>query len=105
MAGRGAGVTAGAGFARDPDGRWTYSGALTCANAGAVYAAACAMPLPAAGEVDLQRIGAVDSATVAVLLALRRRANEEGRRLAFVNVPAAIAALAKLYGVEELVAA
>ena len=58
------------------------------ANAGAVLAAANALPLPASGEVDLAGVGAVDSASVAVLLALKRRANDEGRPLAFVNVPA-----------------
>lgn len=94
-----------AGFAQGPGGRWTVSGPLTCANAGAAFAAAGAMPLPVAGEIDLGQVGAVDSAVVAVLLALKRRAADEGRSLAFVNVPAAIGALARLYGVEELVAA
>jgi len=106
MAERGAGEVPGSGFVADAEGvRWSFAGALTYANAGAVLAAARALPLPASGEVDLVRIGAVDSATVAVLLALKRRASDEGRPLAFVNVPAALDALSELYGVEEIVAA
>jgi phospholipid transport system transporter-binding protein len=92
-----------AGFAPDADGgRWSYLGALTCANAGHVLAAAAALPLPSAGEVDLGDIGAVDSAAVAVMLALKRRAVAEGRPLTFANVSPALSALAELYGVEEI---
>ncbi len=94
---------AGAVFAGDEnDARWTCEGALTYANAGAVLAATAALPLPTTGEVDLADIGAVDSTAVAVLIALKRRAAEEGKPLTFVNVPAAITALADLYGVEEI---
>jgi phospholipid transport system transporter-binding protein len=83
-------------------GRWNCAGALTYANAGNVLAAADAMPLPAAGEIDFSGIGAVDSAAIAVLLALKRRAAAETKPLQFANVPAALAALAALYGVEEI---
>lgn len=86
-------------------GRWAYAGALTYANAGDVLAAAAALPLPAAGEVDLSGIGAVDSAAVAVLLALKRRGDAEGRPLKFAGVPAALVALADLYGVEDILVA
>ena len=92
-----------AGFAPLAEGeRWTYAGALTHANAGNALAAADELPLPAAGEIDLRGIGAVDSAAVAVLLALKRRAAAETRPLQFAHVPAALAALADLYGVEEI---
>ena len=97
---------AGGGFsAAAGGGRWTYTGALTCANAGAVLAAAEALPLPATGEVDLADIREVDSAAVAVMLALKRRAGNEGRPLSFVNISAALAALLDLYDVGEIVAA
>jgi phospholipid transport system transporter-binding protein len=96
----------GAGFVGDDiDARWTYVGALTYANAGAVLAAAASLPLPATGEIDLADIDAVDSTAVAVLVALKRRAAGEGRPLTFVNVPAALSALADLYGVEEILVA
>ena len=95
-----------AGFSADADGaRWRYSGALAFANASRVFAAALAMPLPSAGEVDLSGAVAVDSAAVAVLLALRRRAADEGKPLFFTHVPAALTALADLYSVEDLLTA
>jgi phospholipid transport system transporter-binding protein len=94
------------GFYADPDGaRWIYTGALTFANASSVFAAAAATPLPTSGEVDLSGIVAVDSSAVAVLLALSRRAREEGTPLVFAKIPAALRALADLYSVEDLLAA
>jgi phospholipid transport system transporter-binding protein len=103
MAERGGEQEEGAAFTRNADGgRWTYAGALTYANAGDILAAAAGLQLPAAGEIDLSDIGAVDSAAVAVLVALKRRATAEGRPLRFTNVPAALTTLADLYGVEEI---
>ncbi|HVN35435.1 MAG TPA: STAS domain-containing protein [Casimicrobiaceae bacterium] len=95
-----------AGFSADGAGaRWSYSGSLSFANAARVFEAAAALPLPSAGEVDLSGVVAVDSSAVAVLLALSRRALEEGKPLAFTGVPAALRALADLYSVEDLLAA
>ena len=106
IAEREASEEAGAGFAPDAENaRWTYAGPLTYANAGTVLAATLALPLPTKGEVDLTDVDAVVSAAVAVLLALKRRAVGEGRSLLFANVPAALAALADLYGVDEMLVA
>jgi phospholipid transport system transporter-binding protein len=105
MADRNAGAGPAGGFDGGADGaRWTYSGALTFAEAGPVLEAARALPLPVSGTVDCGGIGAVDSAAVAVLLALRRRAAAENQPLSFANVPEALTVLAGLYGVEELLA-
>ena len=82
--------------------RWIATGALTFANAGPVLAAARALPLPATGVVDCSGIAAVDSATVALLLAVRRGAAARGATLVFTGVPPALATLASLYGVEEM---
>ena len=102
-AARDAQVAVESGFAPDGDcARWTYAGDLTSANAGPVLAAAAALKLPGAGEVDLTDVEGIDSAAVAVLLALKRRATDEGRPLRFVGIPAALASLADLYGVEEI---
>ena len=57
-----------------------------------------------AGEVDLSDMVSVDSSAVAVLLALSRRAQEEGKPLVFTKVPGALQALADLYSVEDLLA-
>jgi phospholipid transport system transporter-binding protein len=91
------------GFATGGDGaRWTCTGDLTSANAGPVLAAAAALKLPGAGEVDLADVEGIDSAAVAVLLALKRRAADEGRPLRFVGIPPSLASLANQYGVEEI---
>jgi phospholipid transport system transporter-binding protein len=55
--------------------------------------------------VDLSAVEGIDSAAVAVLLALKRRAADEDKPLRFVGVPAALASLAELYGVEEILGA
>ena len=56
----------------------------------------------AAGVIACAGIAAVDSAAVAVLLALKRRADEAGAALAFVDAPPALAKLADLYGVDGI---
>ena len=89
--------------------RWSSTPAsrrTTTARSGPTWArsrsptrARCSAPrrrvaLPADGEVDLEDMGAIDSSAVAVLLALKRRAEDEGKPLRFVHVPAALVALA-----------
>ena len=94
-----------AGFAPNEHGaRWSYIGPLTFDNAGPVLAATTGVGLPTEGEVDLENVGAIDSSAVAVLLALKRRAEAEGKPLRFVRVPAALSALADVYGVESMLA-
>ena len=106
MAERNAGTGPARGFAADADGaRWTYEGALTFAEAGAALAGTAALALPTGGTVDCSGIRGFDSAAVAVLLALKRRATTNGHALAFPGIPAGLAALAALYGVEEILAA
>lgn len=84
--------------------RWTCAGAMTFAEVAGVLAASRELPLPREGIVDCAGIGAVDSAGVALLLALKRRAGGEGRPLTFANVPPSLAALARLYGVDTILA-
>ncbi len=105
MAERNAGAGPARGFVADAAGaRWTYEGPLTFAEAAPVLIAAHALALPRDGHVVLDGIGAFDSAAVAVLVALARRAAGEGRTLRFDGLPPGLRALAALYGVEELVA-
>ena len=93
-------------FRASEDGaRWFASGDLTFANAGPVLAAAQALPLPTTGLVQCEGIAKVDSAAVALLLALKRRGAERGTPLSFVEVPAALRALAALYDVEDILTA
>ncbi len=91
-------------FAADGD-RWTFSGALSFDDATAVLAAAARLPLPASGVVDVAGLTHADSAALAVMLALRRRAAAEGRKIAFTGVPPVLDSLARVYGIEEILKA
>ena len=84
--------------------RWNYAGALTFANATAVFEGSSELALPVGGKVDLAGIGQADSTAVAVMLALKRRAAREGKSIAFASVPPGLHRLARVYGVEELLA-
>jgi len=77
--------------------------ALTFQNAPAALEQGCAAL--AAGETvfDLGGVQSADSSALALMLAWERRARAQGRMLKFVNVPANVDALAKLYGVDELI--
>ena len=87
------------------DGRWTFVGTLTFADAATVFEASHALPLPADGIVDLAGMTHADSSALALLLALKRRANVEGARLAFKSIPQGLHALAHVYGIEDMLAA
>ena len=91
--------------AQDGGTRWAASGGVTFQNAGSVLEASRNLPLPTSGVVDCAALHPVDSAGVAVLLALKRRAAQQGKPLAFPNVTPSLHTLADLYGVEELLAA
>ena len=82
---------------------WLFAGALTLDDAAGVLAAANAMPLPANGVIDMRGMMHADSSALAVLIALRRRASGEGRRLSVVGLPPSLRSLAIVYGVEDLV--
>jgi phospholipid transport system transporter-binding protein len=92
-------------IAEEGGARWSYEGPLTFAEAGPVVTAAHALALPREGEIDLTRLGAFDSAAVAVLVALTRRAAREGRSLHFTGLPPGVRALAALYGVLDFLPA
>ena len=59
--------------------------------------------LPERLTIDFSAITGVDSSAVALLLEWRRQAMARGKRLVFVNLPANLMALAKLYGVHDLI--
>ncbi len=83
--------------------RWRFEGTLTFDDAMAVLTAARSLPLPPSGVVDLAGLAHADSSALAVLVALRRRAQDEGHRaLSFPGIPPALDALARVYGVESI---
>jgi phospholipid transport system transporter-binding protein len=86
----------------DDNARWRLQGEVTTATAARIYEDSSALPLPSGGIVDCAGVTLVDSTAVALLMALRRRAMSERKPIAFENVPAALLALASVYGVADL---
>jgi phospholipid transport system transporter-binding protein len=84
--------------------RWAFDGALILADAADVYTASKSLPLPAGGVVDFSGLTKADSAAIAVMIALKRRAAAEGRALTISALPASLRSLAIVYGVEDLLA-
>jgi len=81
---------------------WMFGGALTLDDAAAVLDASSELPLPESGVVDFGGLMQADSAALAVMMALKRRAASEGRTLAMRGLPGSLHSLAVAYGVENL---
>ena len=76
---------------------------ITMINATAALAEASKAIASGETELTLDHLAGSDSSAVAVLVACRRRALAAGRSARFVAMPASLASLAKLYGVEQFV--
>lgn len=90
---------------RSDERSWALAGELTAATIPALLA-----DLPAAGlggdaELSLAGVERIDSASIALLLLLARRARGAGGKLRFTDVPDGMLAIARLCGVEDLLAA
>ncbi len=84
------------------DAGWAFAGALTLDGAAAVLATSRSLPLPPTGVLDFSDMMHADSAALAVIIALKRRAATEGVTLSIVGLPASLHSLAVVYGVENL---
>lgn len=84
--------------------RWRFEGALTLDNAADVLQASRALAWPAADRIDMSGITRADSAALAVVIVIRRRAAAEGRLVAIEGLPQSLHSLAVVYGVESLLA-
>jgi len=82
--------------------RILVSGPVTLANAAQVLEEGRRHFAEGARTVDLGEVTELDSAALALALAWLRDARAAKRELAFANLPQALQALARLYGVEEL---
>lgn len=103
---RGPGPAPGAAFRRTPDGaRWIAEGELTFASTAAAFAQTQKLRLPTSGVVACDGVTAADSAAIALLLALERRAARARVTLSFVGAPAVLRKLADLYDVEGILGA
>ena len=96
------GEPSGGAFTGDDDG-WRFAGALTFDNAAQVFDASRALALPANRRADFSAMTRADSAALAVMIALKRRAAAQGSALSIEGVPASLRSLAVVYGVENLI--
>jgi phospholipid transport system transporter-binding protein len=85
------------------DDGWHFAGALTFDNAAQVFASSAVFALPAKCSVDFSAMTRADSAALAVMIALKRRAAAQGSALSIEGVPASLRSLAVVYGVENLI--
>ena len=95
---------AGGGAFTVADTGWLFGGALTLDDAAEVLEASKALPLPPTGIVDFSGLMQADSAALAVMLALKRRAAAEERTLTLTCLPASLRSLAVVYGVDHYLA-
>ena len=89
------------GFSASNDG-WIFAGALTLDDAADVLEASRSLALPANGAVDFSRLTHADSAALAIMISLKRRAVAEGHALTLRGLPPSLRSLAVVYGVENL---
>ncbi len=75
---------------------------MTNANAGELLVEGAAAIARGEFAFDLSSVDEVDTAAVALLLEWQRQALSRGGRLQLSGVPADVASLAKLYGVDGL---
>jgi phospholipid transport system transporter-binding protein len=71
-------------------------------NARALKDAGCAQMVPGEVVFDLSAVDEADSSAVAVMLAWLRHADVVRSTVRFAGIPGGVLALAKLYGVVEL---
>lgn len=90
---------------RREGGRMVVSGAVTLANVAQLLAEGTAQIEGGVESVDLAQVDELDSSALALLLAWLREARQRRRALAFANLPAGLTAIARLYGVAELLPA
>ena len=85
--------------------RMIVSGALTLATVAAALAEGDGAIREGVRTVDLAEVGELDSSALALLLAWLREAKQHSRNLSFANLPQGLSAIARLYGVAELLPA
>ena len=85
--------------------RMVVSGALTLANVATVLREGNVAIGEGVRTIDLREVGELDSSALALLLAWLREAKQHSRNLSFANLPQGLSAIARLYGVAELLPA
>ena len=83
---------------------FVLTGPVTIATASAVIEATRSnWPDSGTAVVDFAGVTEADSAALALMFKWQRDAERKGRKVVCVNIPANVFALARVYGVEELI--
>jgi phospholipid transport system transporter-binding protein len=90
---------------RSRAGRFETGTTLTHASAKAALAAGLQRIAAGANGVDCAPLAQFDSSALAVLIAWQRAAQARGAALEIVNLPAGLASLAHVYGVDTIISA
>ena len=91
-------------MAPTPEG-FTLAGSVTIATASVyIEAARSHWPHDRDAVIDFAGVTEADSAALALIFKWQRDAEKKGRKIVCRNIPANVFALAKLYGVEDLIA-
>jgi phospholipid transport system transporter-binding protein len=85
------------------DNQWRITGEILMDNANQILGESRALQMTEAVEIDFSAVTNVDTAALSLIMELQRRALIESCRLTFTNLPADLASLAKLYGVNEFI--
>ena len=89
-------------MARREGNRLLLEGAVTVGTVPSLLDAGAARLRDGVEVVDFAAVTEVDSAALALALAWLRAAHASGRTLRFANLPPAMANLARLYAIDEL---
>jgi phospholipid transport system transporter-binding protein len=88
---------------RREDNRLHLDGEVTIQTTARILSDAAAQVRDGVEVIDFSAVSEVDSAAVALALALVREARQLGRSIEFANLPPALANLASLYAVADFI--
>jgi len=89
---------------KSDDGRLLVSGELSMKTVPALLAQNCLSDIRGTIDIDLQAVERADSAGVALLVEWQRAARQQQQKIHFRNIPSQMLAIARLSGVDELLA-
>ncbi|MES2499813.1 MAG: STAS domain-containing protein [Pseudomonadota bacterium] len=85
------------------DNRWEISGDVLISTANELLKQSESFTMAQNTQVDFAKVTDVDTAAVSLILEWKRRAEKDNQTLAFVNLPANLVSLMRLYDVDELI--
>ncbi|MBC7787055.1 MAG: STAS domain-containing protein [Methylophilaceae bacterium] len=84
--------------------QWLLSGDVVFANASMLLSESIALNFTQPTTIDFKEVTDVDTSAISLILEWERRAKVEKASIKFINFPQNLVSLAKLYGVDEIIA-